>query len=140
MSLKSHEFDALVSFHFNTGAIARASITRHLNAGNKKKAAASFMNWTRAGGLVGALKGRRVAERAMFERGDYGNVSRVLVYDKHPGPARSVSTASLMGAPAPKSKTADAPELKPKSRGLVPVILAILAALLAFVSKKIGAW
>lgn len=97
--LKQHEFDALISFHFNTGAIARAAITRHLNAGDKSKAAAAFMNWTRAGGVAGALSGRRSAERVMFARGDYGNIASVLVYDKHPGPARSVSTAGLLGKP-----------------------------------------
>lgn len=97
--LKQHEFDALVSFHFNTGAIGRAAITRHLNAGDKTHAAAAFMNWTRAGGVAGALTGRRLAERAMFARGDYGSISSVLVYDRHPGPARSVSTAGLLGKP-----------------------------------------
>jgi len=97
--LNQHQFDALVSFHFNTGAVARAAITRHLNAGDKMKAAAAFMNWTRAGGVTGALSGRRAAERAMFARGDYGNIASVLVYDRYPGPARSVSTASLLDKP-----------------------------------------
>jgi lysozyme len=97
--LKSHEFDALVSFHINTGAIARAAVTRHLNAGEKKKAAAALMNWTTAGGCKGALTKRRQAERALFERGDYGNIGTVAVYDRYPGPARSVSTASLPGRP-----------------------------------------
>src|ERR1041384_145529 len=39
------EFDALVSFHYNTGAIAKAALTKSINAGNKKKAAKQFMNW-----------------------------------------------------------------------------------------------
>ena len=29
--LGAHEFDALVSFHYNSGAIARAALTRHLS-------------------------------------------------------------------------------------------------------------
>jgi lysozyme len=37
--LASHEFDALVSFHYNTGGIAEAALTRHLNAGNREAAA-----------------------------------------------------------------------------------------------------
>ena len=32
---RAHEFDALVSFHYNTGAIARAALTRALNAGDR---------------------------------------------------------------------------------------------------------
>ena len=34
-----HEFDAMTSFHYNTGAIGRASFVDDLNAGNRKKAA-----------------------------------------------------------------------------------------------------
>src|SRR5690606_34095916 len=33
--LAPHEFDALVSFHYNTGGISKAALTRHLNAGNR---------------------------------------------------------------------------------------------------------
>lgn len=45
MPLEPHEFDALVSFHYNTGGIARAALTRHLNAGDRAAAAAAFMGW-----------------------------------------------------------------------------------------------
>ena len=38
--LAPHEFDALVSFHYNTGAIARAALTRALNAGDRAAARA----------------------------------------------------------------------------------------------------
>ncbi|MFO1046312.1 MAG: lysozyme [Geminicoccaceae bacterium] len=34
--LAPHEFDALVSFHFNTGAIARAALTRALTVGDRR--------------------------------------------------------------------------------------------------------
>ena len=40
--LAPHEFDALVSFHYNTGGIARAALTRHLNAGDRVAAADAF--------------------------------------------------------------------------------------------------
>ncbi len=127
-SLKSHEFDALVSFHFNTGAIKRAAITRHLNAGDRQKAAAAFMNWTRAGGIANALSDRRSAERAMFLRADYGNIASVLVYDRYPGPARSVSTASLLGRPlaGPPRQTGHA-SAPIRSTGRWRAILAALA-------------
>jgi lysozyme len=39
VALAQHEFDALVSFHYNTGSIARAALTRHLNAGDRAAAA-----------------------------------------------------------------------------------------------------
>jgi lysozyme len=65
--LAVHEFDALVSFHFNTGAIARAALTRHLNAGDRAGAGAAFMNWVRPA----SLGPRREAERDLFLRGHY---------------------------------------------------------------------
>ena len=65
--LEPHEFDALVSFHYNTGGIAKAALTRHLNAGNRAAAAAAFMGWLKPA----AIRSRREAERDLFARGIY---------------------------------------------------------------------
>ena len=65
--LEPHEFDALVSFHYNTGGIAKAALTRHLNAGNRAAAAAAFMGWLKPA----AIQSRREAERDLFARGSY---------------------------------------------------------------------
>ena len=65
--LQPHEFDALVSFHYNTGGIAKAALTRHLNAGNRTSAAAAFMGWLKPA----AIRSRREAERDLFARGIY---------------------------------------------------------------------
>ena len=61
------QFDALVSFHYNTGAIARATLTRRHNAGDHRGAAEEFARWKFAGNRV--LKGlvrRRAAEAALY--------------------------------------------------------------------------
>jgi len=71
-----HEFDALVSFHYNTGGIARAALTRHLNAGDRAAAAAAFMNWIRPP----EIRGRREAEQRLFRDGVYPTGS-VPVYE-----------------------------------------------------------
>ena len=65
-----HQFDALVSFHYNTGAIARATLTRLHKAGDHAGAAAEFAKWVNAGGrrLAGRVR-RRAAEAALY-RGD----------------------------------------------------------------------
>lgn len=65
--LEPHEFDALVSFHYNTGGIAKASLTRHLNMGNRAAAAQAFMGWLRPA----AIRTRREAERDLFRDGRY---------------------------------------------------------------------
>lgn len=62
-----NQFDALVSFHYNTGAIARATLTRRHLAGDHAGAAREFARWNRAGGRV--LKGlvrRRAAEAELY--------------------------------------------------------------------------
>ena len=58
---------ALASFHYNTGAIARAALTRALNAGDQAAAGAAFMNWVRPA----SLRPRREAERDLFRHGRY---------------------------------------------------------------------
>ena len=61
------QFDALVSFHYNTGAIGRATLTRLHCAGRHAEAAGEFARWKHAGGRV--LKGlvrRRNAEARLY--------------------------------------------------------------------------
>lgn len=61
------QFDALVAFHYNTGAIARATLTRKHCSGDHAGAAAEFARWNRASGNV--LKGltrRRAAEAKLY--------------------------------------------------------------------------
>lgn len=64
--LKQHEFDALVSFDFNTGGIHRAQLTRAINAGDPD-AARHFMGWLKPI----EIKGRRTAEINLFRTGAY---------------------------------------------------------------------
>ena len=64
------QFDALVSFHYNTGALARATLTAKHRAGDFVGAAAEFARWNRAGSRVLAgLVRRRAAEAALYATG-----------------------------------------------------------------------
>jgi len=64
--LAQHQFDALVSFDFNTGGIFRARLTQRINAGDPN-AADSFMGWLKPP----EIRGRRVDEMRLFQTGDY---------------------------------------------------------------------
>ena len=67
--LNQNQFDALVSFQFNTGWLAHpgCSLLRALNAGNYQLADDDFMLYNRASGQVLAgLTRRRAAEKALF--------------------------------------------------------------------------
>jgi GH24 family phage-related lysozyme (muramidase) len=65
-----NQFDALVSFHYNTGAIAKATLTRLHRAGRHAEAAAEFGKWVHAGGKrLNGLVRRRAAEAALYRSG-----------------------------------------------------------------------
>jgi len=61
------QFDALVSFHYNTGAIRRATLTRKHKVGDYEGARAEFGRWVYAGGrkLKGLIR-RRKAEADLY--------------------------------------------------------------------------
>lgn len=80
--LAQHEFDALVSFHFNTGAIGKASFVDKLNAGDRKGTAAGMMDWRKPPEIIP----RRTAERDLFLTG------------KYPAPFATIYPASSSGA------------------------------------------
>ena len=64
------QFDALTSFHYNTGAIRRATLLRLHRAGRFEEAADEFSRWTRAGGRVlNGLVRRRAAEELLYRSG-----------------------------------------------------------------------
>lgn len=74
--LAQHQFDALVSFDFNTGGITRARLVREINAGDLS--GAGFMGWLRPKEIIP----RRRAEQALFLTGDYAvGGGQVPVYD-----------------------------------------------------------
>jgi lysozyme len=111
--LAQHEFDALVSFHYNTGGIARAALTRHLNAGDRAAAAAGFMGWLRPP----EIRGRREAEQRLFRDGTYPE-GRIPVYSASESGRvgrviRSLTAAEFLAmlrpAPAPQ-RPAQAPQ------------------------------
>jgi len=74
--LAQPEFDALVSFHYNTGRIASAALTASINAGNRSLAGAQFMNWKRPAAIVP----RRRKEQLLFRTGTYSNHGKATLY------------------------------------------------------------
>ncbi len=64
-----NQFDALVSFHYNTGAIGRATLTRRHREGDYAAAASQFGRWIRAGGqILEGLVRRRRAEANLYRK------------------------------------------------------------------------
>lgn len=113
--LAPHEVDALVSFHYNTGGIAEAVLTRHLNAGDRKAAAAAFLNWKRPAAIIP----RRTAERDLFAHGRY---------PVGPIPVWGIDRSGKVDFRAPVRRISEAELIAMLAAGkpvpLVPVVLA----------------
>jgi GH24 family phage-related lysozyme (muramidase) len=63
----ANQFDAMVAFQYNTGAIARARLTRLHIRGDYAGAKAAFADWARASGVIlPGLVRRRAAEAALY--------------------------------------------------------------------------
>lgn len=137
--LKQHEFDALVSFHFNTGAIAKASFVKKLNAGDRAGAMKGIMDWRKPPEIIP----RRTAERDLFKTGVYpAPYANVYPADKAGkvlwSEGERVNVRALLGAPAPAPKpvtpvTSEIPTpspaptpAAPKSSGWAALITAFL--------------
>ena len=114
--LLQQQFDALVSFDFNTGGIYRAKLTEALNRGDINGAAEGFMGWLRPKEIIK----RRTAEMMLFRTGDYSaNGSLITVWDALPdgstrrrGRMDSAELSSLMAS----GNTARRPAVMPASR------------------------
>ncbi len=65
--VNQHEFDAAVSFHYNTGAIRGATWVKTLNKGDYIKAGTQIMNWRKPAEIIP----RREAEQTLFRTGQY---------------------------------------------------------------------
>lgn len=69
--LTQNQFDALVSFCFNCGlgAFKNSTLRKKLNAKDYAGAGKELLRWNKAGGVVlGGLKRRRNAEKALFDK------------------------------------------------------------------------
>lgn len=67
--LEQHQYDALVSFHYNTGSLTKTrAITQWVNRGEHKLAMQQLeMFRTAKGQVLAGLVRRRAAERALYE-------------------------------------------------------------------------
>ena len=76
--LTKAQFAAALSFHWNTGAIGRASWVKHFKAGNIATARKTFMDWKNPP----EIKTRREKERDLFFDGKWSNDGTMLEYTR----------------------------------------------------------
>lgn len=76
--LTEAQLAAALSFHYNTGSIARASWVKSFNSGNLIKAKKEIMNWVKPAEIAP----RRRKERDLFFDGVWSNDGMATVYEK----------------------------------------------------------
>ena len=92
-ALTEAQFAAALSFHYNTGAILKASWVDQWKRGEHDFAKASFLNWNKPSEIVG----RRTAERDLFFDGKWSSNGNATIYPvKKPGYTPDWGKAQLM--------------------------------------------
>lgn len=76
--LTESQLAAALSFHYNTGAIGRASWVKSYNKGNLATARKQFMNWSKPEEIIP----RRKKERDLFFDGVWSNDGTATVFTK----------------------------------------------------------
>ena len=76
--LEEHQRAAALSFHWNTGAIKRASWVKEFNKGNIAKAKVAFMQWKKPP----EIEERRKKERDLFFDGKWSATGKVTEYTR----------------------------------------------------------
>ena len=129
--LTQHEFDALVSFDFNTGAIASGTVDDKLGRDDIAGAMATLQQYENAGGKkLAGLDRRRDTEEAMFRRGTYPEVRAIKVYDTWPGKLRLVPVSSLdLSAFTAAEDVAANPDIPARPRGLLAALIDFMLAI-----------
>lgn len=138
--LKQHEFDALVSFHYNTGAIQKGSVDDKLEAGRIADAMATLKSYRKDNGkVIAGLEARRAREAALFQTGDYA-LRPIRLYQTYPGKFRLLSPADIAWPAEPRVQPPSPvppPPVPPKppapageaSRGFWAMLINFIAAM-----------
>lgn len=123
--LDQPQFDALVSFHFNTGALGSGTVDNKLNAGNATGAMSTLLQYDHAGGRqLDGLTRRRQAEKLMFT----GQVDAAMKLAGAKMPAESVMPQKVDPITAPIAKAAPViMPLPPAKQGWLASILDLLS-------------
>ncbi len=104
VAVNQHEFDAAVSFHYNTGAIRGATWVKTLNKGDHVLAGTQIMNWRKPAEIIP----RREAEQTLFRTGKYpkGNIPvwKVDGYKVVWEAERYITPEEMLGINKPKNK------------------------------------
>ena len=133
------QFDAAVSFHYNTGAIGRASWVKALNSGDVKNAGLKIMSWKKPAEIIP----RRKDEQKLFQTGEYPH-AKIIVWGvtkdrrviwKPQRTLRPTEAIQMLQGARVTSLAPSAPKQRGKAGPLAAVFAAIVALIASFACK-----
>jgi lysozyme len=129
--MTQNQFDALVSFDFNTGDLGKSSISTKINAGNSAAAMSTLLMYDHAGGRqMDGLTRRRQAERLMFN----GLVQQAL---RLAGAHAATSTIPMPQAPSrPPVVVPAPPSITQPAKGSIGAAIANLILRIMSIFKR----
>lgn len=124
--LTQDQFDALVSFQFNTGALAKSSALVYLNQGNYIEAADRLTLYIYSKGkFMAGLQKRRAAERTLFLQGVQMPANQTEA-PAHPTTSTTPSLPTISFDPA--TFLADIEQALEAANTLLPALLPVIGA------------
>ena len=145
--LTQKQFAAALSFHYNTGAIKRATWVKSFNAGDTAKAKKEIMNWSTPKAIIA----RRTKERDLFFDGKWSNKGSILEYqvsgNKLPVSPKSINIETELKAAFAQNqptilKPVEVTPIEPTTQNgagkIVALIVTVGGALLAAIGKFLG--
>ena len=126
-TLTEAQFAAALSFHWNTGAIERATWVKEWKAGDIARARKSFMNWV----TPKEITARRRAERDLFFDGVWSNRGTMTEYTRLTSRSTPVWASAVkidVSLELAKAFSANAPhiridtQMEPASQGEAPTL------------------
>ena len=97
--VSQEQFDALVSFHYNTGALGRSTLLKKVNAGQFDQVPAEFMKWVNDNGkTLPGLINRRRAEVALWRQLKTDVVASANTPVDEPAPPKPITKSKIANA------------------------------------------
>lgn len=94
-----NQFDALVSFQYNTGALATSTLLKRVNAGQFDQVPAEFMKWVNDNGrMLPGLVNRRRAEVALWRGIETNDIASAATKVDKPQPEKPITKSRIANA------------------------------------------
>ena len=127
--LTQEQFDAAVSFDFNTGGIHKAQWVKHLNDNDTQNAKIAFMKWNKPKSIIK----RRQKEFNLFFNGRYSENPTIIAYP-------ATINGNVMWEKGKKINKKMFAEQKNKNFKIIVTVITAIIAVIVAKWEKINQW